>query len=209
MHQAGNVIFAFGFYGNHIPSLADGNDRLSQELGIGRGRNNFLQTVTDFSGLDAFVPPDIRQGRRSRIGNFLLRENGAENPVFQVFVGSQGVKQAVQHCFGVILGYKAFDVPGAAQNACNAHQLYRLQASAPVGPFQAGGNIGHIPKGGISLPGAKVGGGGGLLQKLPDGIQIGLRGQPQAGRLAPFASGALGQHFQNLAQFQLCQGFFI
>ena len=35
VHQTGNIVLAFAFYGNNIPPLPNGNDRLPQEFGIG------------------------------------------------------------------------------------------------------------------------------------------------------------------------------
>ena len=34
--KTGNIIFTFGFYRNHIPSLTDGDDRLPQKFAVGR-----------------------------------------------------------------------------------------------------------------------------------------------------------------------------
>ena len=209
MDKAGNVIFALGLDGNHIPALTDGDDGLPKELGVGRGRDDLLQAVPDFGCLDAHMPPDVRKLRRGIVRDLILREDGAVDFVFQVFVGGQGIKQAVQNRLGIILGYKPLDVPGAAQDARDAQKLYGLKASAPVCPFQAGGNIRHIAEGGVPLSGAEVRGGSGLIQQLSNGVQIGFRLERQAGRFAAFTAGTLGKHLQNLAKFQLCQGFLV
>ena len=194
MDKAGNIIFALGLDGNHIPPLTDGDDGLPKEFGVGRGRDYLLQAVPDFGCLDAHMPTDVRKLRGGVVRDLFLREDGTVDFIFQIFVGCQGIKEAVQNRFWIVLGYKALDVPGAAQDASNAQKLHRLEAAAPVCPFQAGGNIRHIAKGGIPLPGAEVRGGSGLIQQLPDGIQIGFRLELQAGCFAAFTAGTLGKH---------------
>ena len=152
---------------------------------------------------------DIRQRGGRRIRDLLFGENGPEDLVLQVLVGRQGIKQRVQHRFGVVLGHIALDGSGAAQHPGDPQQFNRLQAAAAVRPLQAGGYVHNVGKGGVSLPGAEVRGRGGLRQQLPHRVQVGIRRQRQTGRLAALASGALGKHGKHLSQLQLGQGFFI
>ena len=79
VHQTRHVVFAFALHRHHIPSLSDGNDGLPEELGIGRGGNHLLQAVPDFPGLNAHMPPDVRQGCGGGVGDFLFGKNRAEN----------------------------------------------------------------------------------------------------------------------------------
>ena len=126
MHQSGHVVFALAFHGNHVPSLTDGDDRLTEKFGIGRGGNHLLQTVPDFPRLNAHMAADVGQLRGGVVRDFLLGENRTENLVLQVFIGTERLKQRVQHRCLVILGDVALDIPGAAENARNAQQLHRL-----------------------------------------------------------------------------------
>ena len=78
MHQSGNVVFALAFHGNHVPPLTDGDDRLPQEFGICRGRNDFLQAVPDLPCLNAHMAADVGQLRGVVVRDFFLREDRAE-----------------------------------------------------------------------------------------------------------------------------------
>ena len=89
VHKTRHIILAFAFHRNHITALADGNYRLPEEFGIGGRRNNFLKTVTDLSCLDTHMTADVRQFRRCVVSDFFFRQNGAEDFIFQVFIGGQ------------------------------------------------------------------------------------------------------------------------
>ena len=79
MHQSGHVVFALAFHRNHVPPLTDGDDRLPQEFGICRGRNDFLQAVPDLPCLNAHMAADVGQLRGGVVRDFFLRKNRAEN----------------------------------------------------------------------------------------------------------------------------------
>ena len=209
MHQSGHVVFALAFHRNHVPPLTDGDDRLPQEFGICRGRNDFLQAVPDLPCLNAHMAADVGQLRGGVVSDFFLREDRAENLVLQIFVGAKRLKQGVQHRRLVILGDVALDIPGAAENARNAQQLHGLQAAAPVCPLQRRGTVGHVPENGVALPGTQVGGRGGLIQHQLHFLQVRRRLQRQAGFLAALAAGTFGKKLQNLIEFQFSQRFFV
>ena len=126
MHQSGDVVFALAFHGNHVPPLTDGDDWLPQEFGIGRGRNHLLQAISDFSRLNAHMATDVGQLRGGVVRDFFLGEDRAEDFVLQIFVGAERLKQRIQNRRIVVLGDVALDIPGAAENACNAQQLHGL-----------------------------------------------------------------------------------
>ena len=120
MHQTGNIIFAFAFHRDNIPALANGNDRFPQKFGISRRRNDFLQAVPDFAGLNAHMTANIGQFGRGRVGDFLLRQNRAEDFVFQILVGRQCLEQRIQNRFFIIFGNISLCRSGAAKDARNA-----------------------------------------------------------------------------------------
>ena len=168
-----------------------------------------MQTVPDFSRLNAHMAADVGQLRGGVVRDFFLGENRAENFVLQVFIGTERLKQRVQHRRLVVLGDIALDIPGAAEDARNAQQLYRLQAAAPVCPLQRRGTVGHVPEDGVALPGTQVGGSSGLIQHQLHFLQVGRRPQRQAGFLAALAAGTFGKKLQNLIEFQFSQRFFV
>ena len=138
MHQTRHIIFALGFHRHHIAPLADGNDWLPEEFTVGGRGNHLLQTVPNLAGLNAHMAADVRQLRGSGVRNLLLGENGAQNSIFQIFVGCQRTEQLIQNGFLVVLRNVALDAAGAAQNAADLQQLLGLQASSSICPLQAG-----------------------------------------------------------------------
>ena len=92
MHQAGNVIFTFGFHRHHITAVPNGDDGFPEELGISGRRNHFLQRITNLGRLDPHMAANIRQSRRCVIRNLFFGQNRAEDLIFQVFIGGQGRK---------------------------------------------------------------------------------------------------------------------
>ena len=164
MDKTGNIIAALGFYRHHITSATHGNDRLSQELAVGRRRNHLLQTVTNLARLNAHMAANVSERRRCVIRNLFLGQNCAEDLIFQIFIRGQGCKERIQNRCLIVLGHIALDVSGAAQHTGNPQQLNGLQASATVCPFQRCGYIGYVTKNGVALSGAKVRCGSGLLQ---------------------------------------------
>ena len=82
MHQSGHIVFALGFHGDHIAALANGDDGLPQKFAVSRGGNDLLKAVPDFPRLDAHMAADVCQGRGGGIGDLVLREDRAKNPVF-------------------------------------------------------------------------------------------------------------------------------
>ena len=69
---------------------------------------------------------DIRQCGRSRVRNFLLRQNGTVDFIFQIFVGCQRVEQRVQYRLRIVLRNVTLRCAGAPQNSGNTEQLLRL-----------------------------------------------------------------------------------
>ena len=190
MHKAGNIVFALTFYRDNIAPLTNGDNRLPKKFGISRRGNHFLKAVPDFAGLNAHMAANISQFRGSRISDFFLRQNRAEDFVFQIFVGRQCLEQRIQNRFFIIFGNISLCRSGAAKDARNAKQFFGLQRSAPLRPLQRGGDIRHIPKNRISLSGTQIGGGGGLLKQQLHFLKIRYRGKPQAGLLAAYTAGA-------------------
>ena len=126
MHKTGHVIFAFALYRDNIAALTNGDNRFPQEFGIGGRRDHLLQAVPNFSGLDAHMAADIRQRGGCRICNFFFRQDGTENFIFQILVGSQCAEQRIQHRLHVILRNITLSSAGAAKDPGNAQQFLGL-----------------------------------------------------------------------------------
>ena len=110
-----------------------------------------MQAVPDLSRLDAHMAANVRQRGRSGVRYFLLREDGAENLILQIFVGGQCVEKHIQHRFLIILGNITLDISGTAKNPRNAKKLLWLQAAAPIRTLQGSRHIAYIPENGIIL----------------------------------------------------------
>ena len=180
VNQAGHVRPVLTLDGHHIAAVTDGDDGIPQIFGIGRRRDDLLQAILDLSSLDAHMAADVTKGSRRIVRDLLFRQNRTADAVFQIFVGGQRHKKCIQNRLLVILGHITLDIPGTTQNTCDSQQLHRLQRTAPLRPFQRCGYIDHTGKRGVSLPGAKVGSGGGLIQQQLHLLQIGDGTQPQA-----------------------------
>ena len=151
VHQAGDIILAFGFHRHHVTPLADGDDRLPQKFAVCRGRDHLLQAVPNLPGLDAHMAADIRQFRRSSIRDFLLGQDGGQDSFLQIFVWGQGMKQRIQHRLFLLRGDIVFYAAGAAQDPANNQQLLGLERASSVRPLQAGRYIGGAGEGRITL----------------------------------------------------------
>ncbi len=80
--QTRDLVFILRFYRDHVSVLAQGNDRLAQILGVGRGCNQLLQGLFDFGALYSHMPPDIRKLGAGGVSDLFLRQNGAEDLLF-------------------------------------------------------------------------------------------------------------------------------
>ena len=69
---------------------------------------------------------DIRQRGGCRICNFFLRQDGTENFIFQILVGSQCAEQRIQNRLYVILRNITLGSAGAAKDPGNAQQFLGL-----------------------------------------------------------------------------------
>ena len=141
MDKTRDVITAFALDRHDVTAVPDGDDGLPEELGVRGRRNDLLEGIPDLTGLDPLMTADIGQLRTCVISNLLFRQNGAEDPVLQIFIGSQATKQLVENrrifIFGGIRFYRAC----AAKYRSNSQKLLGAQCTAPVRPLQRGGNI--------------------------------------------------------------------
>ena len=202
MYQTRHIVAALGFHGYHIPSVPDGDNRFPEELGIGRRRNNLLQAVPNLGRLNPHMTANVCKGRAGRVSDFLFGENRTKNPVFQVFVGAEGIEQGCQNGLFIILGDVALDGSGRTQHRTDAQQLDGLQAAAPVCPFQGCRHIPNIRKTGISLLGTQRRCSRGFVQQRLHILQIRGGAQSLAAFLTLAAAGAVCQQRKNLIQFQ-------
>ena len=164
MHKTGHIVLALALHRHHITALADGDDGFPEELGVSRRRNDLLQAVPNLAGLDPHVAADIRKFRTCVVSDLFLRKDRTENPVFQIFVGSQRLKKRIDDCLFFVFRDVTLDGSGAAQHCSNPQQLLGLQTAAQICPFQRSGHIMDISKIRITLPGAQIRCGGGFCQ---------------------------------------------
>ena len=202
VHKTGHIIFALTLHRHHIAALANGDDRIPEELGIGRRRNDLLQAIADLARLDLHVAANIRKLGTSIVRNFFLGQNSPKDPVFQVLFGTQSLKKRIDNGFLFIFGDVTLDSSGAAKHCGDPQQLLGLQTAAQICPFQGCGHIVNISKIGVTLSGAQIRCGGSFRQHGPDILQVGTGPQTAAGILALTGSGALRKEIQNLIQFQ-------
>ena len=72
MDKARYIIAALRFDRHHIAALADCDNGLPEELGIGGRGNDLLKAVPDLARLNAHMAANVRQSGRGIVGDLFL-----------------------------------------------------------------------------------------------------------------------------------------
>ena len=137
MHQPRHRALVVGPNRQHIAVGPHGDNRLLQCLGVGRRGEDFVKRFSGPCRCRPHFAADIRKIGRCAVGDLILRRNRGINPLFQVLVGTQCVKEAVDAGFFVfLLGEIGFAQSRAAREACNVQQFPRVQRSAESRPLK-------------------------------------------------------------------------
>ena len=203
MHQAGNRVFIFRLYRDHIALGAHGDNRLLQHFGIGRRGNNLLQGFSGTGCCRTHFTAEISQVGGGSVCNFVLSGDGGGDFLLQILVGAKGREEVINFCSAhTVIRHITSHQPCAPKKRCNIQQFTGVQGTAQISTGKRRPDILHAGEGGAAPHRHHGAGAGGLLQTEGNFCTLYRRHQCKALLLGRSTHCLFRKHFQHCRQFQ-------
>ena len=209
VHKARQIVLALALDRHDKAVGADGNDRLTQNLCVGRRGDDLLQRFADLCALLANLPADGGQLIAGGVRDLVLRGNAGIDLLFQILIGHQLEEPRIEHSRDAVAVRIILDHPGRLETARDLEQLLRAEDAAAVGAGQRRAHVADTAEARRTFERNELAGIACFLLERADIVRVRERRHGAAFFLCRIASGVLCQKLQDLVKLQLFQGFFV
>ena len=131
MDKALDLRAVFALDRHHKAPVAHGDQGVLQKFALGRGFNQVIQPLAHPQLCLVDLAAQVDQFRACAVGQLLLGEDGVVDGVFQLLVGNQHLKQAVQRgAFPLAAFAPVLDRADVVQHGRNIHQFPQRKVGA-------------------------------------------------------------------------------
>ena len=192
---------------HHEPAVPLGDDGLLEDLAVALGGDDLLQYLPALGGRHPHVAADVRQGGAGGVGDYVLLQDGGEDPLLQESIPPQGGEENVNGGLLLLIPRVVPHPPGAAEHPGDVQQLPGVQGAAVVRPVETLRHGLDAREGRGALQPDHVPGRVRLVLETLHVVHVRLRDQGQGLLPGRGAVGLVRQHPQDRWQLQGTNGF--